>query len=69
MHHSMIPGDVLFLLIWHLQVGQQKYQAKILELQSQDKIAPEVLEQLATPAMLQNYIKTNKQLLEDTAKV
>lgn len=52
-----------------LQVGQQSYQRKIMEQQAKGQISPEVMEKLLTPQMLQNYIKANKEEVEDTVKV
>uniref|UniRef100_A0A061S496 peptidylprolyl isomerase n=1 Tax=Tetraselmis sp. GSL018 TaxID=582737 RepID=A0A061S496_9CHLO len=49
-------------------VAQQKYQAKIMELQSKGQISPEVMEKLATAEMLQNYINTNRDEVESSAK-
>jgi hypothetical protein len=51
------------------QVAQQKYQSKLIEMAQKGRIAADVMEQLATPAMLQNYIKTNRDEIEATAKV
>mmetsp|Transcript_15849 Transcript_15849/g.40258 ORF Transcript_15849/g.40258 Transcript_15849/m.40258 type:complete len:534 (-) Transcript_15849:1548-3149(-) len=50
------------------EVGQQSYQRKIMEQQAKGQISPEVMEKLLTPQMLQNYIKANKEEVEDTVK-
>jgi len=59
---SSIPQHIIQM------IGQQKYQQRIMGLQSQGKISPELTEQLATPAMLSNYIKGSRKEIEDTAK-
>lgn len=48
--------------------GQQEFQAHLIRLQQEDKIAPEMIAQLATEPMMNNYIDHNRERIERVSR-